>query len=225
MAVHNATPGGVINGDEASTVLNADLANILRKVKEGRTLTGPERQYFLSIKRQDAEPTALRFAASARELAEIIGVNPITIRRALKRTDHPGRRPDGAYDVSVWRAWLEARGSLTKSKDIREGLVVNGENGHDLETPQLKARSVKLRNEQMEFKLAKLRGEFLPAKDVEQRMCEMILNAKRKLLQIVTLAPQIVGLTPVEAEVMLQAAVDAVIDEMSANPFGQMNEN
>src|SRR5262245_46833731 len=137
MAVHNATPGGALNADQASTVLNADLANILRKVKEGRTLTGPERQYFLSIQRQDAAPTALRFAASARELSEIIGVHPVTIRRALKRTDHPGRRPDGAYDIALWRAWLEERGSLTKSADTRNGIKTNGENGFDLETPQL----------------------------------------------------------------------------------------
>lgn len=85
--------------EQARIILKSDLANIVRKVKAGKTLSASERA-LLATARAGGKPTSARFVSTRAELAEAIGVSRRSVARWLKLPGNPKAQPDGRYEVA-----------------------------------------------------------------------------------------------------------------------------
>lgn len=195
-----------ITREQAQVLLKADLANLERKVKEGKTLSACERNLLENAIRGQPDAPTVNFAKNMVELAKILNVDRKTIQRDLKLNGCPKRRPDGRYDVNAWRAWRESR----KGVDTAEGMTQS----------ELRARQILLQNQKLEFQLAQLRGEFVPVADVEKWVSDMVLAAKKVLYSMPTsLAPQVVGVSVAEAERRIKESIDEALEQLHARPW------
>ena len=77
--------------DQAAKVLEADLANILRKVKAGKTLTARERTIVESSGNTKAKPLTWKALAGA------LGISPVTLWEWRKD------KQDDVYHQCSWR--------------------------------------------------------------------------------------------------------------------------
>jgi hypothetical protein len=195
-----------ITREQASVLLKADLANLARKVKEGKTLSAGERNLLKNALSGEPEASTATFAKNMVEMAAILKLNRKTIQRELKMEGCPGRRPDGRYDVQAWKAWRENRRGI----DTAEGMTQS----------ELRARQILLQNQKIEFQLAQLRGEFIPVVDVEKWVSDMVLAAKRILYSMPpSLAPQVVGVSVPEAERRIRESIDESLEQLHAAPW------
>ena len=138
---------------QAATLLKGDLRNLAKKVQQGKTLSASERNLLQSALAGET-PAADEYAKNAVQLAAILGVDRKTVQRWRKIDGNPGVRPDGRYHVPSWRAW----------KLARQG---DGSEGEELSQSILRARQILLQNQKLEFQLAVLRREYVPASDVD----------------------------------------------------------
>lgn len=205
----NNTPASpaTLTAEQADILLKADLRNLAKKVQAGKTLSASERNLLQSTL-SGGKASEKSFADNQVELADILDVSRKTIQRHLKREGNPGSQPDGRYNVNAWRAWLKQFGGLA---DENDGLTQT----------QLKARQLLLQNQKLEFQIAILRKEYVPAIDVEKWVGEMISNARKKLLAgPASLAPQVVGVSPPEAESILREWLHEAMQQLHRNPLG-----
>ena len=197
-----------LTSEQAQLLLKADLANLTKKVKAGKTLSVSERNLLQSALAGET-PSPVEYAKNAVELAAILGVERKTIQRWRKLEGNPGVEPDGRYHVPAWRAFKAKR---------------NGEDGDGvpLSQSQLKAEQILLQNQKLEFQLAILRREYVAAIDVEKWVGEMIGNAKKKLFSgPPSLAPQVVGVTIPEAEKLLREWINDALSQLHEAPLGK----
>lgn len=211
-----------ISVNHATRILRADAANLAKKVKAGRTLTAPERQLLLNIRRGENSPSALIHSSSQAALAKVLGVKQATIAKYRKRAGNPGKRSDGDYEIEAWRRFLTQCGVYENSMHANGDHDLNG-NGTGLAA--LKSRQVSLRNERLEIENKVRRGELVEWNEAAQRQAQSILAAKARLEQIVLLAPQLTGLTTPEIQKRLREGVDAALKDLSSDPFGESNAN
>jgi hypothetical protein len=194
-------------------ILKGNFNNLAKKVMDGKTLTAGE---IAILKEQagDAGGEILakkEFAKNQRELADILGVSRWTIQRLIKLPDAPRTRPNGTLNIAEWRAFLE-----------KHDLIEGNTHDEDLNPTALKARQILLQNEKLEHQLAVMRGEFVASADVQQSTAAMIANAKRVLLRGPSaLAPQVVGVSIAEAEILLREWLHDALNELCNDPLGR----
>ena len=143
-----------LTAEQASILLKGDLRNLAKKVQQGKTLSASERNLLQSTLAGET-PAGDEFAKNAVQLAATLGVDRKTVQRWRKIDGNPGVRPDGRYHVPSWRAW----------KLARQG---DGNEREELSQSILRARQILLQNRKLEFQLAVLRREYVPASDVEK---------------------------------------------------------
>ena len=130
------------------------------------------------------------------------------MRRWPKLDNCPGARPDGRYDVAVWREFANQRRGIDDDGGLSQA--------------QLKARQILLQNQKLEFQLSVLRGENVSSDKVRQWAAQCSLNVKRVLLQgPASLAPQVIGVSIQEAETILKQWVNESLRKLSDNPLGE----
>ena len=83
----------------AQKVLDADLANMAKRVQEGKNLTANQRAHFLQATGQIALPES-GVAKNKVELAGILGVTRQTIYKWQKHEDCPVPNSDGTYNIA-----------------------------------------------------------------------------------------------------------------------------
>ncbi|MEE4210053.1 MAG: hypothetical protein V2I43_12385, partial [Parvularcula sp.] len=137
--------------DAAERILAADFKNIVKKVKDGKTLTQAElvRVQSRASKAMDASVTTAR---NVTELASVLGVARQTLNRWRKLDGAPEPRPNGSHSVVEWRQFMAAN-------DL-EGTATST----DLEA--LKARKLLADIEDRELRTAVRKGEFVPLEQV-----------------------------------------------------------
>jgi hypothetical protein len=188
------------SAQQAEVLLKADLRNLAKKVQKGKTLSSGERNLLQSALAGETL-SSVEFTQNAVELASILDVDRRTIQRWRKIEGNPGVRPDGRYHVPSWRAF----------KISRQG---NDSSGEGLSQPQLKARQILLQNQKLEFQLALLRREYVPACEVEKWGGELG-SAIRKVVSAIHLsAPSVVGLSVAEAEARLKETEDEILQQL-----------
>ncbi|MEY2466760.1 MAG: hypothetical protein QOD03_1281, partial [Verrucomicrobiota bacterium] len=181
-------------------LLKADLRNLAKKVQQGKTLSVAERNLLQSALAGE-NLSSVEFAQNAVELASILDVDRRTIQRWRKVEGNPGVRPDGRYHLPSWRAF----------KLARQGTESGGDG---LSQSQLKARQVLLQNQKLEFQIALLRREYVPACEVEKWGGELG-TAIRKVVSAVHLcAPSVVGVSVAEAEARLKELEDEILQQL-----------
>lgn len=186
----------MIDASAAEKVLQADLANIVRKVKQGKPLSKGEREL---LARQRAKQGTQ--VSSAVALAERLGVDRRTLNRWSKEPGFPKRSSEG-FDVDAVREWVAANGLKTS----RAG---------ELNEEKKRAEIEKIRLE-IDIK----RGLYIPKEEVVRDLGRYVFTLKT-LLQTAatTLAPQIVGLTVPEALELLRKEHHEILRTLSESPW------
>lgn len=100
--------------EQARKVLSADLANLIKKVASGKTLTNAERQLVEHAAQTgggSAPPVSgMAYVSTKSDLADALGMSRQRLHPWTRRDDAPGRLPDGRYSVAEWAKYFRDRG-------------------------------------------------------------------------------------------------------------------
>lgn len=101
--------------DQCATILAADNANIIRRMKDGHPLTARQRQYIEAQAGGTNET-----AQTATELAAALHTTRKTLRHWLRTAGNPGKDGTG-YSVAAWRDWQREHSTRTGTGGLRIG--------------------------------------------------------------------------------------------------------
>jgi len=119
----------------AGRVLDADLANLLKRVQAGQPLTGQQRALIEARAKGRAELPAAppeqqrHYARNQSDLARALRVSRQLIQFHARKQEAPRPCPDGRYDVAVWRDYLTAAGKLPTLLALSQGTAATPRDG------------------------------------------------------------------------------------------------
>jgi|TARA_R100001530_G_scaffold111745_1_gene78871 DNA-binding XRE family transcriptional regulator len=151
----------------AKKVLDADLANMAKRVNEGKNLTSNQRAYFLQATGQVPLPES-GYAKSKVELAAILGVARQTIYKWGKLDEAPQPNSDGSHNIADWLGFIKLH-NLKGAED---------EGGMDLRDRKMLGQCLKI-----EAELEILKGEWVPKGLVKRFMEDVFVACRSKILQ------------------------------------------
>lgn len=155
-----------IDSKLAQKVLDADLANMAKRVNEGKNLTANQRAHFLAATGQMPLPET-GMAKNKVELAGILGVARQTIYKWQKLDDAPTANPDGTHNIADWLAFIK----LNQLKGSEE------EGGMDLRDRKLLGQCLKI-----EAELEILKSNWIPKGMVKRFMEDVFTACRSKIL-------------------------------------------
>ena len=189
--------------ETASRVLDADLGNILKRVKSGQTLTEAQRKRVEAHTEQpDAPPEAAswpRWADNLTEAARVIAVTRQSLT-AWRKEGCLAFKPNGKVDLHELRTWIAANG--------RKG----GPQSSRLERARLRVLTAQA--QRLETENGKIRGELVPKCELGPCLRNVSLHMRTALQFKVEqqLAPNMTGKTTAQAIEMARRCVDEVCD-------------
>jgi hypothetical protein len=89
---------------------------------------------------------------------------------------------------------------------------------HDTNHTELRTRQILLKNERLETQLAILRGEHVPAVEVERWGAELGAAIRKVVSQIHLIAPSVVGMSVAAAEARLKDLEDELLQQLHVLP-------
>lgn len=157
-------------------IKQADLANIIRKVKAGKPLSSAERKILNESKAK--EPAAApkhgkpkAFARNQTELGELLGgVSRRSIHTWSRLEGAPKPSGDGRHDVKAWQRFMKDNG--LKDTDAAVDLQA------------LKTRILTAKAERSEFENDVRKGQFIHIDEMKRDIARHSLTAKSRLLSI-----------------------------------------
>ena len=185
--------------DAAEKIIAADFRNIVKKVKEGKTLTQAELARVQSRASQ-ARDTSITVARSLAELASVLGVARQTLNRWRKIDGAPLPKPNGSHSVVEWRQFMQAH--------YLEG------NSASTDMDALKARKLLADIEDRELRTSVRKGEYIPLEQVRLDWTTCVGKA-RALLEarfLNELPPVLVG----KDAIAIREELDRVLMEVYA---------
>ena len=154
---------GVISPEAAEKILDADFTNIVRKVRDGKTLSAGERARVEA--RAAGSSQTLAVANTIVEQASALGVTRRTLGHWRKMTGAPKPAANGTHNVTAWREFVRANGLKCASG-------VSGD-----QTDALKARKLLAEVEERELKVAVKKGEYIATETVRQQWLSYVGKA------------------------------------------------
>jgi len=107
----------VLTPEDAEKIQLKALANVIRKVQAGGTLTGREQAMLEQASRGTSGAVESAFAKTQEELAKRLGISRKTITNHQRDEGAPATRADGRYDVAAWSKFLREKGITDESGD------------------------------------------------------------------------------------------------------------
>lgn len=145
------------------------------------------------------------------ELAEILGVALTTVDSWTRKNDFPVEKSPKTGDTR-WAFYVG---------DVVEWLVdcavadVTDE-GQDKKLNEMERRKLKAEVERLELKLEQEKGRLLDYREVESAGIDCFTATKTRLLAIPSkLAPQVVGLDPANAQLIIEKQIIEALEELS----------
>lgn len=142
----------ILSPDDLDKLRRRQIANIIKKQNDGKTLTAREERQLADAAINDAG----NFARTYEELASRIGVTRQTIYNVQKKFPHdwPKPRADGRHEINAWIAFFN-------DHDIARGQFSGGCND-DLKETLLREqiRKLKLANDALEKQLVPIDEVF-----------------------------------------------------------------
>jgi hypothetical protein len=182
----------------------ANVANIIKKLKAGRTLTTAERKAVDDYESQQGGNWAKDLSSLAREL----GLSRQAIYEARSRfpNDAPKKHADGKREnIEAWREFCAAKliGRDTATKTLA-----------DLKA-ELMQREIKLRD----MKIARESGKVIDSQIVDDMLMTLAqkLDLLLRLKLEVELGPRVAGKTPAEANLEGRLILDEIREVVNAN--------
>ena len=160
---------------QAGALLKADLENLSKKVKSGKTLSVSERNLLQSAAAGD-KPSSFEYCDTIIQLAELIGVTRKTIHRWRKVPGSPEPRADGRWHVPSWRQFKLARNGDGEGEDEEE----------DLDQGRARCRQILLQNERLQMRILAEKGELIPKVMAQQVFSKLVLSAKTRCFTSIT---------------------------------------
>ena len=131
------------------------------------------------------------------------------IQRAMKREGCPGRSPDGRYPVIAWQTFINANFASTADDDTEQP-----------DKRKLEEEKLRLTNDKLRFQLQVMQREFSANTDIELWVGDLVMQAKRVLLSIPgKLAPQVIAMTEVEAEIAIKTEINTALAQLTSRPL------
>jgi predicted DNA-binding protein YlxM (UPF0122 family) len=187
----------------AELLAKANVANITKKLKAGKTLTASERKALAEF---DADKTGGAWVGGMKQLAEELGLSRQAIYDARKRFPDEAPKSDGRREnVEAWRQFCA------------EKLI-----GRDVATKTLAELKAELMREQIELARTKNRresGEVIDREVVEE-MLGILAQKLDLLLRLkleVELGPRVVGKSAAEANVEGTLMLDEIREVIGGN--------
>lgn len=163
-------PAAGITNAQAIKVLNADIANMVKKVASGQTLSMAQRKMLQGIKAGEPTSTEAVWAKNQVALAAAMDVDRKTIQRWMKIDGNPGARSDGRYNVTEWKRWK------------------NGSTG-DGDTPDqtaARAEQILLQNERLRFRIGEEKRKLIPKLLSQRIFGKLLTDAKSRCFTSIT---------------------------------------
>lgn len=153
----------VISPEAAEKILDVDFNNIVRKVRDGKTLSAGERARVEA--RAAGSSQTLAVANTIVELAGALGVTRRTLGHWRKMPGAPKPAANGTHNVTAWREFVRANG-------LKSASGVSGD-----QTDALKARKLLAEVEERELKVAVKKGEYIATETVRQQWLSYVGKA------------------------------------------------
>ena len=196
-----------ITQEAAEKILEADFTNIVRKVRDGKTLTSTERARVQA--RAAGSSATLTEAKTIVELASALGVTRRTLSNWRKMPDAPEPKSNGKHDVVAWRKFLHDHHLDGSSPGDEEGL---------------KVRKLLAEVNEREFRLSVRKGEYIRKDMVREAWlsrCGRVVNLLRAKFEK-ELPPVLSGK---DAPSIQEALAEAIDEVLTALHDGEGKEN
>jgi len=191
------TQNNDLTSDAAERIMAADFKNIVKKVREGKTLSQSELAR-VQARASGVRGTSLTVAANMTELASVLGVARQTLNRWRKLEGAPAPAANGTHSVIAWRQFMAA--------NALEG----GSVSTDMEA--LKARKLLAEIEDRELRLAVRKDEYVPLEEVRLEWTTQVGKAIALMRAKFEseLPPILSGLDAIGIQRELSAAIDEI---------------
>jgi hypothetical protein len=187
--------GSILTQEQASKLLRRDVANLVKKVTNGKPLTSTERALVQSSASGSDLTMAKAWAVDQVELGEILGITRKTVQR-WRKEGAPDAESNGRWSLAGWRAWMAQHGK--KGGDEKESAIQS--------RSQLEAKRLLLMNDKLEIEIGILKSEFTRNSEIEHQIKSMVVECRKAGEQMpASLAPQLAGGTVPEIEKRLRA--------------------
>jgi len=145
----------VLPPDVARKLLHKDLANLVKRVHEGKKLTRAERTMLQNLAGMPAGHAGPTHARNYVELAEILGVSRQALGHWRRRKDAPKPAANGLHEVVAWREFMKRHDLKGSESSIAD------------EEDILKARKLLAEVEDRELRVAVKKGLYVPLDEVQ----------------------------------------------------------
>lgn len=161
----------------------------------------------VSVEELEINPNEPKFVKNQSELAVVIGCTRMTISRYARLKGAPRPRSNGRLCVADWRRFLSNQGFSEPGKG---------------DALSLKEQQILLQNKLLQQKFDTNARLLVSADQVEQDTANLIATAKSVLISgPASLAPQVVGVSVQEAEVLLKEWLHSALSKLQRNPLGR----
>jgi transposase-like protein len=191
----------VLPPEVARKLLHKDLANLVKRVHEGKKLTRAERTMLQNLAGASAGNEGPTHARNFVELAEILGVSRQALGQWRRRKDAPKAAANGLHEVAAWREFM-ARHHLKGS----EAPVTD-------EEASLKARKLLAEVEERELRVAVKKELYVPLDVVKHEWTTRVgraVNLLRNKFEA-ELPPILSGLDAVGIQEECRKGIDEVM--------------
>ena len=184
------TNAATIPAEVFSKIEQKDIANLIKKARDGKPLTGPQMQrlrlYAQPVEQALTGPTHVTNIAA---LCAALGISRPTFYKYRKRRAAPKKATNGKHDVGAWREFLTREGVLDT------GSATQGDSGETDLSEQKRQHEV----EQLRLRCALLRldydrkkGTQVPIEEVTEFIRARGSHTRKTLLAMPNaLAPQL----------------------------------
>ncbi len=156
----------------AQKVLDADLANMAKRVNSGKTLTANQRSHFMQVTGKNPLPENGR-SKNKVELANVLGVSRQTVYRWAKEKTAPKPNSDGSHNIAEWLSFVRLRSLKGPVADQ----VKDESNGMDLRDRKMLGQCLKI-----EAELEILRGNWIPKGFIRRFLEDVFAACRSKIL-------------------------------------------
>ena len=203
-----------LTSDQLDKIKHADVSNLIRKVKSGKTLTAAERKTLeQAAESEDAQPPEL---VTTTRLAELFQVNRKSIAqwRLEKRPGIPAK-VGNKEPLAEWRAYFAANPSTGhydgKPRKDRESLL---------------ASKIEVEIDLLEIKRDRERGKLVPRAEVEELLVRIAMAMQSYLRRYEREIPALcLGLTLSQSTPLVKARTRELQDVLANTSTDFWNEH
>ena len=193
-----------ITPEQIEKIKAADLGNIVKKVKAGKTLTSAERKMLDEYAGEDV-PSDGELVTTTR-LAQIFQINRKTIFQWRKENrEGIPKKKNNKEPLSEWRSYFAANPSAGH---------FDGKPRLDRET--LLCEKLEVQIELEKVKLAKEQGRLVSVEDIEERDTRIGAAVRAAMLQLTNdLPPTLAGLTEAQVAKKLVPYTKSILTQLA----------